>query len=263
MASASGPMHRRQHHVGQREAELEQRRQPGRHLTLVQQGDGDDQQRVVGQGRAELGRDQQVKATGHDMTPGGGAPREAADAGRAVTRVGDDAQAAHALQCAQLAEWAQAEDSLVAAALLHDIGHFESKRRPPRRTCSTTCTRCAPCRSWRRRSGRRWSSRCACTCRPSATWCATSTAGYHESLSPASCTRCTLQGGPMGDDECRAVRGPALCARRGRGAAALGRPGQEAAGKKTPPLDYYLPLLRDLVFGVQTARRAPARLLAA
>lgn len=31
---------------------------------------------------------------------------------------------AHALQCAQLAEWAQAGNSLVAAALLHDIGHF-------------------------------------------------------------------------------------------------------------------------------------------
>jgi phosphonate degradation associated HDIG domain protein len=30
----------------------------------------------------------------------------------------------HALQCAQLAEWAQAGNSLVAAALLHDIGHF-------------------------------------------------------------------------------------------------------------------------------------------
>ncbi len=30
----------------------------------------------------------------------------------------------HALQCAQLAEWAQADDTLVAAALLHDIGHF-------------------------------------------------------------------------------------------------------------------------------------------
>ncbi|CAN5570121.1 HD domain-containing protein [soil metagenome] len=31
---------------------------------------------------------------------------------------------AHALQCAQLAEWADAEPSLVAAALLHDVGHF-------------------------------------------------------------------------------------------------------------------------------------------
>jgi phosphonate degradation associated HDIG domain protein len=32
----------------------------------------------------------------------------------------------HALQCAQLAEWANADDTLVAAALLHDIGHFIS-----------------------------------------------------------------------------------------------------------------------------------------
>jgi phosphonate degradation associated HDIG domain protein len=31
---------------------------------------------------------------------------------------------AHALQCAQLAEWAQASPPLVAAAFLHDIGHF-------------------------------------------------------------------------------------------------------------------------------------------
>ena len=30
----------------------------------------------------------------------------------------------HALQCAQLAEWANADESLVAAAFLHDIGHF-------------------------------------------------------------------------------------------------------------------------------------------
>jgi len=31
---------------------------------------------------------------------------------------------AHALQCAQLAEWAHADVSPVAAALLHDIGHL-------------------------------------------------------------------------------------------------------------------------------------------
>jgi phosphonate degradation associated HDIG domain protein len=30
----------------------------------------------------------------------------------------------HALQCAQLAEWAHADNALVAAALLHDLGHF-------------------------------------------------------------------------------------------------------------------------------------------
>jgi predicted HD phosphohydrolase len=31
---------------------------------------------------------------------------------------------AHALQCAQLAEWAEAPHALVVAALLHDVGHF-------------------------------------------------------------------------------------------------------------------------------------------
>lgn len=31
---------------------------------------------------------------------------------------------AHALQCAQRAEWADAEPALVVAALLHDVGHF-------------------------------------------------------------------------------------------------------------------------------------------
>jgi phosphonate degradation associated HDIG domain protein len=35
---------------------------------------------------------------------------------------------AHALQCAQLAEWAEAPAPLVAAALLHDIGHFIAPR---------------------------------------------------------------------------------------------------------------------------------------
>jgi predicted HD phosphohydrolase len=31
---------------------------------------------------------------------------------------------AHALQCAQLAEWAHADNSMVAAALLHDLGQL-------------------------------------------------------------------------------------------------------------------------------------------
>lgn len=31
---------------------------------------------------------------------------------------------AHALQCAQLAEWAGSPGTLIAAALLHDVGHF-------------------------------------------------------------------------------------------------------------------------------------------
>lgn len=44
--------------------------------------------------------------------------------GRGASRgVGEGVSAlAHALQCAQLAEWADADRSLVAAALLHDLG---------------------------------------------------------------------------------------------------------------------------------------------
>jgi phosphonate degradation associated HDIG domain protein len=48
----------------------------------------------------------------HGHTPYEGARREAISA------------LEHALQCAQLAEWANADASLVAAAFLHDIGHF-------------------------------------------------------------------------------------------------------------------------------------------
>jgi predicted HD phosphohydrolase len=49
----------------------------------------------------------------------------------------------HALQCAQLAEWAHADAPLVAAALLHDMGTSSWPTRTP-----TTCTNCAPFRSW-------------------------------------------------------------------------------------------------------------------
>jgi predicted HD phosphohydrolase len=38
----------------------------------------------------------------------------------------------HALQCAQLAEWAGVEGPLVAAALLHDIGHLVDRPAPGR-----------------------------------------------------------------------------------------------------------------------------------
>lgn len=43
----------------------------------------------------------------------------------------DVSQTAHALQCAHLAVVAGASDALVAAALLHDVGHLLSGRRPP------------------------------------------------------------------------------------------------------------------------------------
>jgi len=57
------------------------------------------------------GRIEQLFAA-HGHVPYEGARREAISA------------LEHALQCAQLAEWANADESLVAAAFLHDVGHF-------------------------------------------------------------------------------------------------------------------------------------------
>ena len=53
---------RRQHHIGQREAELQHRRPPARQAALQQQCDADDEQGVVGQGRTELRGDEDGKA---------------------------------------------------------------------------------------------------------------------------------------------------------------------------------------------------------
>ncbi|MCV2354616.1 phosphohydrolase [Paucibacter sp. B2R-40] len=50
--------------------------------------------------------------------------RENADIAYEGDRAEPVSSLAHALQCAQLAEWAGAPAPLVAAALLHDIGHF-------------------------------------------------------------------------------------------------------------------------------------------
>jgi predicted HD phosphohydrolase len=65
--------------------------------------------------------------------------------GRASTRVyepGAEAvsQLEHALQCADLAETAGADDDLVLACLLHDVGRFaaDRERRRPARVGITT-----------------------------------------------------------------------------------------------------------------------------
>ncbi len=59
------PHERRQQHVRGDERHLEHGRQPGGHRALLQQVDGDDQQRVVRQGRHELGREQQQEGGRH------------------------------------------------------------------------------------------------------------------------------------------------------------------------------------------------------
>ncbi len=150
----------------------------------------------------------------------------------------------HALQCAQLAEWAQAEDSLVVAALLHDIGHFVEAPSASdlfddvheMRAVPFLATAFGPAVIEPVRLHVQAKRYLVATDR-----------GYAATLSPASVHSLTLQGGPMCDEECRlfedlpyALEGVAL--RRWDDLA-------KTPGKKTPPLDYYLPLLRSVSAG--------------
>jgi len=150
----------------------------------------------------------------------------------------------HALQCAQLAEWAQAEDSLVVAALLHDIGHFVEAPSASdlfddvheMRAVPFLATAFGPAVIEPVRLHVQAKRYLVATDR-----------GYAATLSPASVHSLTLQGGTMCDEECRlfedlpyALEGVAL--RRWDDLA-------KTPGKKTPPLDYYLPLLRSVSAG--------------
>ena len=148
----------------------------------------------------------------------------------------------HALQCAQLAEWAHADGTLVAAALLHDIGHFieapaasdlfddvHEMRAVPFLAAAFGADVVEPVRLHVQ------AKRYLVATNP----------GYRESLSAASLHSLALQGGAMGEDECQLFeRLPyaleAVALRRWDDLA-------KTARKKTPPLDYYLPLLHEVI----------------
>lgn len=150
----------------------------------------------------------------------------------------------HALQCAQLAEWAQADDSLVVAALLHDIGHFVESPAASDLFDDVHEMRAVPF--------------LAAAFGPAVVepvrlhvqakrYLVATDRSYAATLSPASVHSLALQGGPMCEEECRlfedlpyALEGVAL--RRWDDLA-------KTPGKKTPPLDYYLPLLRSVIAG--------------
>jgi gamma-butyrobetaine dioxygenase len=109
-------------------------------------------------------------------------------------------QLEHALQTAALAEQAFALDSLVVAALLHDLGHLLN---PPENTSRSSMD------ARHEDTAARWLSeyfsravtqpirlhvaakRYLCACEPA----------YAEALSPASRRSLVLQGGPMSDGE--------------------------------------------------------------
>jgi phosphonate degradation associated HDIG domain protein len=159
---------------------------------------------------------------------------------------------AHALQCAQFAEWAAAPDSLVAAALLHDVGHFiaplpgtddiddvHELRALGLLKSAFGAEVIEPVRLHVQ------AKRCLVAVDP----------GYAATLSHASVHTLALQGGAMSADEVRwfealPFSADAVALRRWDDAA-------KEPGRRTPPLAYYVELLQAVRL------RAPRQLIGA
>lgn len=150
----------------------------------------------------------------------------------------------HALQCAHLAELAGASDALVAAALLHDIGHFD---------VDGTGDVGDGIDDRHEERAARWLHPIfgAAVAEPvrlhvSAKRCLVAIdAHYAECLSPASVHSLALQGGAMSRDEAAAFRNQphaddALLLRRWDESAKM-------TGRLTPPLAHYLGVLANLL----------------
>ena len=161
----------------------------------------------------------------------------------------------HMLQAAMLAEQAGADESTIAAALLHDIGHYTNEfpddaldRDIDNRHDAagaavlalffpeqvTECVR-------HHVDAKRY-------------LCATES-GYFDCLSPASVHTLRLQGGPMTDAE--AVRFADLPHRDAILRVRKWDDEAKVAGRETPPFSHYEPLLRRIVQR-HALRRSPA-----
>lgn len=171
--------------------------------------------------------------------------------GRRPCRYGSSPVSAldHALQCAQLAEWGLAPDALVAAALLHDLGHLvEPSHRGPDLDNLHELRAVAflhdafeadvlePIRLHVQ------AKRYLVAADPH----------YVAELSPRSIRLLGLQGGPMTDDERRRFE----CEPHGADAVALRRWDDLARRPlhRTPGFDHFRPLLRALL---RAAARTP------
>jgi phosphonate degradation associated HDIG domain protein len=157
----------------------------------------------------------------------------------------------HALQCAQLAEWAGADGPLVAAALLHDVGDLVG---PAADTDA---------------ADNRHELRALEVLRgafgpevldpirlhvAAKRYLVATEPGYSATLSPASVLSLSLQGGPMSDAEQRRFEEEPFAPQ-----AVLLRRWDDAAktpGKATPSLDYYLALLDEVRERPRAARRS-------
>jgi phosphonate degradation associated HDIG domain protein len=157
----------------------------------------------------------------------------------------------HALQCAQLAEWTGAPPALVAAALLHDIGHFVDglidgdhlDDRHEHRALHLLSSAFGPEVTEPIRlhvAAKRY----LVTVEP----------GYRAGLSSASIHSLALQGGDLDETgraafEAEPFAAEAVALRRWDDAA-------KQSGKTTPSLAYYLALLEELCAGPQSPRTA-------
>lgn len=149
----------------------------------------------------------------------------------------------HALQCAQLAEWAHADCALVAAALLHDIGHLLAADGEPldEHTDDAHELRAVPFLAQGFDRDVTDPVRLHVLAKR---YLVRADAGYAATLTPASQHSLALQGGPMSDPEMAAFEALpfAMDAVRLRRWDDLAK----VPAKRTPPLDYYLALLAQL-----------------
>ena len=153
----------------------------------------------------------------------------------------------HALQCAQLAEWSRADHSLVAAALLHDIGSLgqtvagddvddeHDQRAALLLNAVFPAAVVEPMRLHVQAKR----------------YLVATDAKYLAGLSSASVHSLALQGGAMTLEQCRRFEATphaqdAVVLRRWDDSA-------KVPGRQTPPLDYYLPLLHELRTGAESS----------
>ena len=158
----------------------------------------------------------------------------------------------HALQCAQLAEWSQATLSQVAAALLHDVGHFVEGDTLRDQTDDAHEMRAVPFLATGFGPAVVEPVRLHVQAKR---YLVAVDALYLRELSPASAYTLRLQGGPMDAQE-RALFESLPFA---EAAVALRRWDDLAKQPriKTPPLSHYLPLLRDLMAGSSQSTPRP------
>jgi len=149
----------------------------------------------------------------------------------------------HALQCAQLAEWSQVDNTLVVAALLHDIGHFAAAAigddidDEHEQRAATLLSGAFPAEVIEPVRLHVQAKR----------YLVATDAKYLAGLSSASVHSLALQGGPMSRAECGRFE-----ATPHADAAVVLRRWDDSAkipNRKTPQLEYYMPLLREYYLG--------------